>query len=154
LKKFSFKLDKLLSYKDQLLESEMLKLAALNDSLRRVNARMDALAEDRLRCGRELREKQAAGAVTPAACQLHSRYDGFLKDEIASCRREAEALAVRIEAQIEVIRGLRLETKTLELMKDSRLAAWRKEEIKESEHQIDEFVNTARAMRTEGFALG
>ena len=153
MKKFKFKLDKLLSYKDQLLESEMLKLAALNDELGRVNGRIAALTEDRFRCGRELRSRQMAGEITPTACQIYFRYDSRLKDEIAANRRAAEALALKIEAQIELIRGLRLETKTLELMKESKLSAWKKEEIKDAEHQMDEFVNTARVMRA-GAATG
>jgi flagellar export protein FliJ len=147
MKKFTFKLDKLLGYKDQLLENEILTLAALNAELSAVNGRIDGMTADTRRCRAELQDLQLRGDVTPAACQMYFRYEDFLKAEILKARRIVAQLELKIEKQIDVIKDLRLETKSLELLRESKLAAYRKEEIKDGERQIDEYVNTARLMR-------
>jgi flagellar export protein FliJ len=147
LKKFHFKLDKLLSYKDQLLENGLMILATLNAEMQRLNDRLRALAEEVLRSRRSLAEKQAEGELTPTAYQIHFRYEDFLKKEIEETEGAAAKLAVKIEQQIEVIRGLRLETKSLEILKESKLKDYRKEEMKAHEQMIDEFVNTSRLQR-------
>ncbi|MDR3295266.1 MAG: flagellar FliJ family protein [Clostridiales Family XIII bacterium] len=147
MKKFHFKLDKLLSYKDQLLENGLMILATLNAEMQRLNDRLRALAEEVLRSRRSLAEKQAEGELTPTAYQIHFRYEDFLKKEIEETEGAAAKLAVKIEQQIEVIRGLRLETKSLEILKESKLKDYRKEEMKAHEQMIDEFVNTSRLQR-------
>jgi flagellar export protein FliJ len=146
MKKFQFKLDKLLDYKNQLLESETLALANLNAELAAVNARIDEMKASILRYRTELQEMQLDGEVTPAACQMYFRYEDFLKTEIAKAERLAAQLERRIEKQIDTIKDLRLETKSIELLRKSRLNAYHKEEVKESERSIEEYVNTARLM--------
>jgi flagellar export protein FliJ len=147
VKKFNFKLEKLLSYKDQLLESEMGTLAGLNAEMKRAGDRLDALAAKKLQNRAELEARQSAGSILPAACQIYFRYDNYLKAEITDAKRLVALIAAKIEKQIEVIKELRLETKSLELMKEAKLASYRKEELKAAEQQMDEFVNTARVMR-------
>jgi flagellar export protein FliJ len=146
MKKFQFKLDKLLDYKNQLLENEILALATLNAELAAVNGRIDGMTAEMHRCGDELQEMQLGGGVTPAACQMYFRYGDFLKKEIAQAKRLAALLERKIEKQIDVIKDLRLETKSIELLRESRLSAYRKEEVKENERSIEEYVNTARLM--------
>jgi flagellar export protein FliJ len=146
LKKFQFKLDKLLDYKSKLLENEITVLAALRSDLAAVNGRIDEMTAQTRACRSELQAAQARGGVTPSLCQMHVRYEEFLKAEIAKGKRIAAQIERRIEKQIEVIKDLRLEKKSIELLRASRLAAYRKEETKENERQIEEFVNTARMM--------
>ncbi|MDR1574054.1 MAG: flagellar FliJ family protein [Clostridiales Family XIII bacterium] len=146
MKKFQFKLDKLLDYKNQLLENEILALAALNAELAAVNGRIDEMTAAMRGCRDELQEMQLEGGVTPATCRMYFRYEDFLKKEIAQAKRLAAQLERKIEKQIDVIKDLRLETKSIELLRESRLSAYRKEEIKENERSIEEYVNTARLM--------
>jgi flagellar export protein FliJ len=147
LKKFQFKLDKLLDYKSKLLENEITALATLNADLAAVNARIDGMTESMRACRAEFQSAQSNGGVTPALCQMYARYEDFLKTEIAKAQRLAAQIERRIEKQIDVIKELRLETKSIELLRESRLTAYRKEEIKENERQVEEFVNTSRVMR-------
>jgi flagellar export protein FliJ len=146
MKKFQFKLDKLLDYKNQLLENETLALAALNTELAAANGRIDDMKAATLRCRDELQEMQLEGGVTPAACQMYFRYEDFLKKEIVQAKRLAAQIERKIEKQIDVIKELRLETKSIELLRESKLNAYRKEEVKENENMIEEYVNTARLM--------
>jgi flagellar export protein FliJ len=146
MKKFQFKLDKLLDYKTKLLDNEMLALGALNAELAAVNGRIDDMTAAALTCREELKAMQLGGGVTPATCRMYIRYEDFLKAEVQKARRLAAQLAVKIEKQVEVIKDLRLETKSIELLRESKLNAYRKEEIKDNERQVEEYVNTARLM--------
>ena len=147
MKKFQFKLDKLLHYKSGLLDNEILALATLNAELAALNARMDEMAAS-VRANRtELQDVQSKGGVTPAICRMYLRYEDFLNAEIAKAKRLAAQTERKIEKQIELIKDLRLETKSIELLRESRLGVYRKEEVKENERQVEEFVNTARLMR-------
>jgi flagellar export protein FliJ len=149
MKKFRFKPEKLLDYKTKLLDNEKLTLAALNADLATVEARIDDMTAQTLKYREELKDKQRSGGVTPATCGMYIRYEDYLKAEIRKGRRIAAQIAERIEKQVEVIKGLRLEAKSLELLKESKLKAYRKEEVKDNERQVEEYVNTARLMRME-----
>ncbi|MDR2356126.1 MAG: flagellar export protein FliJ [Clostridiales Family XIII bacterium] len=146
MKKFQFKLNKLLDYKSGLLENETLTLATLNAELKTVNGRIDEMTAASRACREELQAAQLRGGVTPATCRMYFRYEDFLKAEIAKGKRLAAQIERRIEKQIDLIKELRLETKSIELLREARLGAYRKEELKESERQVEEFVNTARLM--------
>jgi flagellar export protein FliJ len=140
-------LEKLQRYKNQVLENELMRLALLNKSLERANDALAGLERTRERCRRELSEKRSAGGLAPAAFQLYFQYDGYLQEEIREAEKVVARIAAQIEKQVEIIRELRLETKSLEIMKNDKLTAYKKEELKESERGMVEFVNTARAMR-------
>ncbi|MDR2133442.1 MAG: flagellar export protein FliJ [Clostridiales Family XIII bacterium] len=151
MKKFQFKLDKLLDYKSKLLENEILALAALNAELAAVNRRMGDMAES-VRANRsELQAAQLERGVTPALCRMYLRYEDFLKEEIAKAKRLAAQIERRIEKQIETVKELRLETRSMELLRESRLSEYRNAEVKENERQVEEYVNTSRLMRAAHF---
>jgi flagellar FliJ protein len=147
MKKFTFKLDKLLSYKDQVLDNEMMRLSALNEQQKEAESRLAALEARREKASGELREKQARGEVSTAEYQLSFRYDRALKEDAAETKRALAVIAAKIDKQVEVIKNVKLETKSLEIMKESKLAVYNKEALKDEELRIDEYVNTAKAMR-------
>ncbi|MDR2295620.1 MAG: flagellar FliJ family protein [Clostridiales Family XIII bacterium] len=150
MKKFQFKPDKLLDYKSKLLDNEILTLAALNAELAALNDRMAEMTEAARANRAELRAAQIKGGVTPAICRMYIRYEDFLRAELAKAKRLAAQTERKIEKQIDLIKALRLETKSIELLRESRLNAYRKEEIKENERQVEEYVNTARLMHADG----
>ncbi|MDR0570147.1 MAG: flagellar export protein FliJ [Clostridiales Family XIII bacterium] len=147
MKKFDFKLDKLMSYKEQTLGNERMTLGALNGEMERTQARLDALTAEKEKCAAEMEAKRVSGELTPLGYQLYHKYDVFLKEEINAVKRVKAQIQARIDKQVEVLKNIKLETKSLETVKQSKLASYRKEEVKDAEHLLDEFVNTARAMR-------
>jgi flagellar export protein FliJ len=147
MKKFKFKLDKLLDYKTKLLDNEILALATLNSELAAVNGRIDDMSEAARRCRGELLSMQLGGGVYPATCVTYASYEDFLNAEVGKARLLAARLESRIEKQVETIRGLRMETRSMELLRESRLKAYRAEEVKDNERQVEEYVNTARLMK-------
>ena len=146
MKRFFFRLDKIMNYKEQVLGNEKMTMANLLSEKEKVAKRLTALISEKERCDRELEEKQFSGEITTIAFQVHHRYDQFLKTEIKEVKKAMAMIEARIEKQVEVLKKVKLETKTLETVKDSKLADYRKEEIKSEELFMDEYVNTVRVM--------
>lgn len=145
MKKFHFNLEKLLTYKGQILESELTTLGLLNNQLADAQKRLDMLQAEQLKCKIDF-ENRMKENMTPAACQLYMRYQEHLKDKIELCEREIEAISNLLDKQIETIKKLKLETKSLETLKTSRLNEYKKEDLKDTEKELEEFVSTSKIM--------
>lgn len=143
MKKFQFHLEKLLSYKGQMLDSEMMTLAVLNKQLRNAQQTLLALRIEREKCKTDF-ETKVMGKTTPAACQVYIRYTEYLKEQIKQSEKDVKDISVQVDNQIEIIKNLKIETKSLETLKTSRLDDYKKEDIKKAELQLEEFVSTAK----------
>ena len=147
MKKFRFHLEKLLSYKDQLLNSEMMTLGILQNELKDAQDKVSALEAQLTQCKLKFQEEMT-GNVTPAACQLHLNYIEHLKVQIKEAHKEVDLLTEKVDRQIETVKALKLDSKSLESIKDSRFEEYQKEGQKKFEAQIEEFVVTSKIMGT------
>lgn len=147
MKKFQFHLGKLLSYKDQNLENEMMILGGLNKQLAEEQEKMSALADQKKKCT-ENYEKEMTVSITPTACQVYLHYMSFLKEQIKIVEQRIEAITTRIDLQIEVVKNLKLETRSLEIVKENRYDEYKKEVVKETEKQMEEFISTSKIMNS------
>ena len=102
MKKFKFGLEKLLSYKNQILESEMQKLSLI---LAQISEKEKEIADLKARlkhAGDELEAKYKE-SVRPDECMRYQNFIDRLRDEIKIAESELEALERTREAQIDVI---------------------------------------------------
>lgn len=143
MKKFEFQLEKLLSYKGQLLDSELMTLAVLNTQLSEAQHRLRSLETEREQCYTDFEAKMLE-KTTPATCQMYTFYKEHLKEQILNAEKTIAAITVQLDKQIEVIKKLKLETKSLENLKDSRFDEYRKEDMKAAEKQLEEFISTVK----------
>lgn len=146
MKKFEFHLEKLLSYKGQMLDSELMTLAVLNNQLSEVQHRLLMLLNEQEQCIMEFASKMRV-KTTPATCQMYTHYKEHLKDQILDTKKTIEIITVQVDKQVELIKKLKLETKSLETLKTSRLDEYKKEDLKAAELQMDEFVSTSRIIK-------
>jgi flagellar export protein FliJ len=146
MKKFEFQLEKLLSYKGQMLDSELMTLAVLNNQLSEAQHKLIALQTEQMQCKTEF-EIKMLGKITPATCQTYISYTEHLKEQVLHTEITIESITAQVDRQIEVIKKLKLETKSLETIKTSRYDEYKKEDLKATERQMDEFVSTAKIMR-------
>lgn len=142
MKKFVFQLDKLLSYKGQMLDSEMTALAILNHQLSEAQKKLLALQTKQTECAAEYEGKMLRN-ISPAICKMYTDYGEHLKEQILAARRMIDTITRQVEKQIEVIKGLKMETKSLETLKSTRLEEYNKEGAKAAELQLEEFVTTS-----------
>ena len=146
MKKFEFQLEKLLSYKGQMLDSELMALAVLNSQLSDAQHKLYALKEEQEQYQAEFKSK-ILEKTTPATCQMYVSYKEHLKTQILNTEKTIEAITAQLDRQIELIKKLKLETKSLETLKTSRYDEYKKEDLKAAEHQLEEFVSTTKIMR-------
>ncbi|NLP29927.1 MAG: hypothetical protein GX363_02210, partial [Clostridiales bacterium] len=106
MKKFQFNLEKLLSFKDQSLDSELMTLAILNNELWETEERLHALEEQKEKCKQDF-ETKMEGRITPAAFQIHNSYQEFLSQQIKNCIIEISHIKKKIEDQIERVKELK-----------------------------------------------
>lgn len=146
MKKFEFQLERLLSYKGQMLDSELMTLAVLNNQLSEAQHRLLALQMEQEQCRAEFEEKMLE-QTTPATCRMYIYYTEHLKEQILNMQKTIDGITAQIDKQIETIKKLKLETKSLETLKTSRYDEYKKEDLKAAELQMDEFVSTSKIMR-------
>jgi len=143
MKKFEFQLDKLLSYKGQMLDSELMTLAVLNSQLTDAQRELHKLQDEQEQCRIEF-ESKIKEMTTPATCQTYTFYTEHLKGQIHNTVKLIDTIAAQIDKQIEIIKKLKLEAKSLETMKSSRYDEYKKEDLKVAEKQLEEFVSTVK----------
>lgn len=146
MKKFEFQLEKLLSYKGQMLDSEMMTLAVLNNQLSEEQHKLRALQMELEQCRKEFEDKMLE-KTTPATCRMYIYYSEHLKEKIMQVQRNIEKIKAQLDKQIELIKKLKLETKSLETLKTSRYDEYKKEDMKAAEKQLEEFVSTVKVIR-------
>ncbi|MDF3003266.1 MAG: fliJ [Bacillota bacterium] len=146
MKKFEFHLEKLLSYKGQVLDSEMMTLAVLNNQLSEAQNKLFLLQTEQAQCQTDYESKMLE-KTTPATCRMYIYYGEHLKEQILLAKRLVENIAHQIEKQIETIKKLKQETKSLETLKSTRFDEYNKEGAKAEELQLEEFVTTAGILR-------
>lgn len=146
MKKFEFHLEKLLSYKGQMLDSEMMTLAVLNSQLSEAQNQQYMLQMEQTKCNADY-ESKMLDKTTPATCRMYIYYGEHLKEQIKIAGRLIENITLQIDKQIETIKKLKLETKSLETLKNTRLDEYNKEGAKAEELQLEEFVTTAGILR-------
>jgi len=143
MKKFQFHMEKLLSYKGQILDSEIMNLAILRKMLDRANGKMEMLRSECQRCRDEFQNKISVNA-TSAECRMYALYARDVEEKIKLCADEIKEIEHQIDKQMETVKDLKVETKSLETIKEARFTEYQKEAIKKTEHFIDEFVSRSR----------
>lgn len=146
MKKFEFHLEKLLSYKGQVLDSEMMTLAVLNNQLSEAQNKLSLLQMEQAQCQADYESKMQE-KTTPATCRMYIYYGEHLKEQILLAKRLVENVSHQIDKQIETIKKLKQETKSLETLKSTRFDEYNKEGAKAEELQLEEFVTTAGILR-------
>ena len=146
MKKFEFHLEKLLSYKGQMLDSELMTLAVLNSQLSEAQHRLLMIHNEQEQCRVEF-ESNMMVKTTPAACQMYTYYKEHLKTQIRETEKTIASINLQVDKQIDLIKKLKLEAKSLETLKTSRFDEYKKGDLKATEHQIEEFVSTLSIMK-------
>ncbi len=148
MKKFKFNLEKLLSYKEQVLKSEMQKLSNIMADIQHQEQLIEQLKESLIVAGRELEEKLKA-AVSGAECQRYQNYIENLRENIEKAKQHLEALNAEKDKQIDIIAEAKKETKSLETLKEKKYAEYVEEDRKLTELEIAEFISAKETMAEE-----
>jgi len=149
MKKFKFSLDSVLSYKEQVLESLQGEHAAILAEVREQEAVLEAAWQAYRDCDAEYTRRKAEG-ITITDAMVYQNGLRVLERDI---QRETEKLAglrKKEEAKRQEVVDAKIDTSSIEKLKEKKLDLYHKEAAKSEELLIDEFVSSARARASIG----
>lgn len=144
MKKFKFALETVLSYKQQVLDALEAEHAAAVSKVRAQEKILDAVWQEYRDCNAQYREKKAEGITITEAMIFESS----LRSAELHIQRETdrlEKLQQEAEKKREEMVEAKIDTSSLEKLKDKKLEQYRKDEQKSEELLVDEFISSTRA---------
>ena len=142
MKKFSFTLQKLLDYKQQLLQKEKNFLAELRQRRDELIVEKEQTEATMLAANAKFRELMKKGLNTNSII-MHKQYMNDLNMRIKELIGLIEAADGRVEKQLAVVVSATQEVSTLEKLEEKQLEEYTAAFRKEEEKFIEEFVNNA-----------
>ena len=149
MKKFKFALDSVLSYKQQVLDALQGEHAAILAQVREQEEVLEAAWQEYRDCDGEYRRRKEEGiAITDAMV-----YQNGLRVLERNIQRETDKLAElrkKEEAKRQEVVEAKIDTSSIEKLKEHKLEDYNKAVQKSEENLIDEFVSSARARASIG----
>ncbi|MGI6040294.1 MAG: hypothetical protein GX257_01005 [Clostridiales bacterium] len=140
MKPFKFSLQRLLNYKENVLDKEKNTLAALRAEQRRVVDQIEYTETQYSRLSNEIRRISSKGVLAIDVQQIQYKVDACTY-RLRELEVEKEAIDARVEEQLQIVLELIKENKQLDKLKDRQLEEYRMEEVRENSEIISEFVS-------------
>lgn len=144
MKKFKFALETVLSYKQQVLDALEAEHVAAMAKVHAQEKVLDAVWQEYRDCNIQYREKKAEG-ITISEAMI---FESSLRSAELHIQRETdrlEKLQQEAEKKREEMVEAKIDTSSLEKLKDKKLEQYRKDEQKNEELLVDEFISSTRA---------
>ncbi len=149
MKKFKFSLDSVLSYKQQVLESLQGEHAAILAQVREQEAVLERAWQDYRDCDGEYRQKKEQG-ITITDAMVYQNGLRVLERDIQRETDRLEELRRKEEKKRQEVVDAKIDTSSIEKLREKKLDLYNKEVAKGEEVLIDEFVSSARARTSIG----
>ena len=149
MKKFKFSLDSVLSYKQQVLESLQGEHAVILAQVREQEGVLERAWQDYRDCDAEYRQRKAEG-ITITDAMVYQNGLRVLENDIQRETDKLEELKKKEEAKRQEVVDAKIDTSSIEKLKEKKLDLYNKEVAKSEEVLIDEFVSSARARASIG----
>ena len=144
-KKFKYKLQSVLRYREIIEEERKRDFAQANRLVEEQKARAEALDAERYDLQDDLRTLTASGEVRFEQMINTIRYLASLDAGIVTARREEERLRREMEGRRQAFVAARRDKRVLEILKDKRYESYQKEEEHQRQQVLDEL--SLRALR-------
>lgn len=141
MKKFHFTLDKMLRYKDSILEEEKNKLMQIRAEKNAVDEKIERSTAEMERLDRERAEKAAKGISVIELRSFAYNIDNTCR-LIKALNVEQEKLARLVEKQLAVVVERTQEVSGLEKLRDKQLEEYNQSVMKEEQLTIMELVSS------------
>lgn len=137
-KKFQFKLQSVLRYREMLEDEAKRVFAVANQAVEEQKRQEQFLQTERTALQDDLRKMNSGGQVPFAQMVNTLRYIGGLDTGIAAARHEAERLRAEMEDKRLAFVNFRKDRRALEILKDKRREEYQKEEDRQRQLVLDE----------------
>lgn len=145
MKKFTFSLQKLLNYKEQVFDIERGILADMNAVLHQMREELSSLQQELRKGSQELNQKYAEG-ITALEILSHKTYLTAVGDAIIAQRDQIELQRQAIDRQMDKVREAKIEISTMEKLREKKVEEYNYMAQKAEDLFIEEFVSNQRAM--------
>ncbi len=143
MKKFQFRLDGVLDYRQQVLEGRQNEYAKAVRQVQEQQVRLDAARERYQELNRRFREEASAG-ITIADAMGYENGLRVLEREIARETQTLQTLQKEAEEKRQWMLQAHMDAAVLERLKEKQKDAYQKEAQKRDEQFIEELVSAAR----------
>ena len=143
MKKFKFSLDSVLSYKQQVLDALKGEHAVILAQVREQEDVLEAVWKAYRDCNEEYRQRKAEG-ITVTDAMLYQNGLRVLERDIQRETDKLEELRKQEEAKRQEVVDAKIDTSSIEKLKEHKLEDYYKAVQKDEEKLIDEFVSSAR----------
>lgn len=143
MKKFKFSLDSVLSYKQQVLDALKGEHAAILAQVRAQEEVLEAVWQSYRDCDGEYRQRKAEG-ITVTDAMVYQNGLRVLERDIQRETEKLEALRKKEEKKRQEVVDAKIDTSSIEKLKEHKLEDYYKTVQKAEETLIDEFVSSAR----------
>lgn len=148
MKKFRFTLEKVYEYKQQVLDVLKNEYATLTAEINKLNTSIAELEEQYKATNAELKEKLTCGGIRPNDISVFKTYLARLNAQIIQlCLRKKRLEEMREQKRNEILAANK-EIMSLENLKSKQLENYKKAELKKQEIFIEEFVSSARVVKS------
>ena len=144
MKKFKFSLDSVLSYKEQVLEALQGEHAVILAQVREQEGVLEAVWQNYRDCNEEYRQRKTEG-LTIMDAMFYQNGLRVLENDIQRETDKLEELKKQEEAKRQEVVDAKIDTSSIEKLKEKKLELYNKAVQKSEEFLIDEFVSSARA---------
>ena len=144
MKKFKISLDSVMTYKQQVLDSLKGEHAAILAQVREQEGVLEAVWQDYRDCNEEYRQRKMEG-LTVTDAMLYQNGLRALEREIERETAKLEELRRKEEKKRQQVVDAKIDTSSIEKLKEHKLEDYNKAVQKAEETLIDEFVSSARA---------
>ena len=144
MKKFKFSLDSVLSYKQQVLDALKGEHAAILAQVRAQEAVLEAVWQEYRDCNEEYSQRKAEG-MTITDALVYQNGLRVLERNIQRETDKLEELRRTEEKKRQEVVDAKIDTSSIEKLKEHKLEDYNKAVQKDEEKLIDEFVSSAQA---------
>lgn len=144
MKKFSFSLEKVLDYKQQILDAVQNEHAEAIANVRRQEDILESAWQEYREYNDEFRKSKETGMMVTEAILFQSGLRA-MEMQIQKESEKLDELKKIEEEKRNVVVEAKKETSSLEKLKEKKLEAYQKDVAKKEEEFIDEFVSSQRA---------
>ena len=143
MKKFKFSLDSVLSYKEQVLEALQGEHAVLLAQVHEQEEVLESVWQEYRDCNAEYSRRKAEG-MTITDALVYQNGLRVLERDIQRETDKLEELRKKEEAKRQEVVDAKIDTSSMEKLKEKKLEVYNKEAAKSEEVLIDEFISSAR----------
>ncbi len=144
MKKFSFQLDTVLDYKEQVLDTKKSEHAVALQAVKEQEEILANLLKEFDNYKERFKEKSSAG-VTILEAMNYESYMSFLRDRIKQEKLKLDELNKYENIRREAVVEAKMETSTIEKLKEKKKQEYDKQAQKKQELFIEEFVSNKMA---------